>query len=61
MLGRPSDSRTVRDYFLRPNLLVLTMHANSHLIVEALFAWFLLLALFVGFMAGAGHTRSRDE
>jgi hypothetical protein len=37
------------------------MHANSHLIVEALFAWFLLLALFVGFMAGAGHTRSRDE
>jgi hypothetical protein len=30
-------------------------------LVLALLAWFLLLALFVGFMAGAGHTRSRDE
>jgi hypothetical protein len=30
-------------------------------LVLALFAWFLLLSLFVGFMAGAGHTRSLDE
>jgi hypothetical protein len=29
-------------------------------LVLALFIWFLLLALFVGFMAGAGHTR-RDK
>lgn len=32
-----------------------------HPLVLALFIWFLLLALFVGFMAGAGQTRSRDE
>jgi hypothetical protein len=37
------------------------MHANSHLIVEALLVWFVFLALLIGFVAGAGTTRSRDE
>jgi hypothetical protein len=30
-------------------------------IVLATIAWCIALALLIGFVAGAGHTRSRDE
>ncbi len=32
-----------------------------HALVTALIVWFIVLALFIGFVAGEGHTRGRDE